>query len=183
MFFAFVAVVCAEPPSYSYLPPSTYGAPIESHHTSTHYEQRPVGHSGSEGLHVDHNLLSKIKHVLIAHENSGSSGGHGHGGHEISTSYGAPQSTYGVPQSTYGVPRAHYRTTDLHFGDVWQSNAVAYYVGKESGGHGGYGYSAPAPAPVWISSKPSISYGVPKSTYGAPRPSKPISITYGAPQW
>lgn len=204
IFFALVAVVCAEPPSYSYLPPSnTYGAPsisssygAPSHGLSsyasgyTHYEQRPVGYSTSEGLHVDPHLLNKIKHVLIAHENSGSAGGFGgghggHGGHGIS-------STYGVPSPVYGVPSQHYRTTDLHFGDVWQSNAVAYYVGKESRGHGGGGgyvsqsYGVPAPAPVY--SRPSQSYGIPKishisTSYGAPKPRPILSSTYGAPHY
>lgn len=117
----------AEPPSISYLP-ALYGPPSfeasqssfsssefhkSSHDNDYHYTSHPVGHQTSYGLNVDPHLLNKIKHVLIAHENSGSN--------VISPRYS--------PSSFYGVPSA-WKTSDIHFDNAWQSTPVAYYLGQ-----------------------------------------------------
>lgn len=144
----------AEPPSVSYLP-ALYGAPEwksaseawqssassseYSHHSSDHddyhYKSHPVGHQSSHGLNVDPNLLNKIKHALIEHENSESSSGHA-----ISSGYGVPSHSYGVPSHSHGI-------SDIHFDSAWQSTPVAYYIGQKR------------------SSQPSTNYGAPQWHY------------------
>lgn len=129
---ALVTLCVGEPPapSLSYGLPSlshSYGVPEVSYehsyapaHTSnSHYVEQHVGHQTSEGLHLDSNLLHKIRDVLIHHENSGS---------KIVT---APHSAYGVPQSTYGVPSHWSQVVGIDFGHLRQSEHIAHYKAED----------------------------------------------------
>jgi hypothetical protein len=156
-FLALASSTLAEPPSPSYGLPSissTYGLPeistgynykpqvistgydYKPSIVSTEYIQKDPGRIPSEGYNLDPQLLNKIRHILIDHENSGSI-----------KIVSKPSSSYGVPQSTYGPPQGwtqSSRVVGLDFGHLSQSIPVAYYVGTDryASNHGGSGWSA-----------------------------------------
>lgn len=113
-----VGIVCAEPPTSSYLPPSSsYGTPsfggggggsLLTSGSGGGYTAINSGYQESEGSFLDQHLLHKIEEILLDQENQVSShGGHGHGGHSApQSSYGPPSSGYLPPSSSYGVPSA-----------------------------------------------------------------------------
>lgn len=130
---ALVTCSLAEPPALS----QSYGLPEvstgysyqpSSHETShgTDYVEQHVGHQTSEGLHLDQNLLHKIEHVLVHHENSNPS----------AQIISVPSSGYGLPQSTYGPPSHHQhwsapsKVVGIDFGHLRQSHQVAQYLGQ-----------------------------------------------------
>lgn len=192
----------AEPPalSHSYgVPQISTGysyEPTVSHSVATDYVEQHVGHQTSEGLHLDADLLHKIEHVLVQHENSGSK------------IVSVPSSGYGVPQSSYGLP-SHWshsaRVVGIDFDHLRQSIPVAQYLGQERYAHGynynsghssnyNSGYStgssgwnvASRPSyvhsiPQYVSSSPAWSLAAPKPSAGwtVARP----SIKYGVPRW
>ncbi|XP_026329994.1 keratin, type I cytoskeletal 9-like [Hyposmocoma kahamanoa] len=160
--FALIGCAFAEPPSgYSYSAPSSLlvghssgggyssgghssgyssgysGGYAGGHSSGGHYIPIPVGHQSSEGYHVDHHLLEKIKHIILKDEiqnQAYSSSGHGHGhGHGVSSHYGPPAPVYGVP---------HYqeRIVGIELGHIQQGLQVAQYLQEEEGYSGG-GYA------------------------------------------
>lgn len=92
-------IVCAEPPTNSYLPPLASGS-------GAGYSAVNSGYQDSEGIYLDPHLLHKIEEILLDQENQASShGGHGHGGLSVpQSSYGPPPSSSYLPPTTYGVP-------------------------------------------------------------------------------
>mgnify|MGYP007092101447 CR=1 FL=1 len=161
---ALVSSTIAEPPSYSYGPPSiSPGYSYEPHQAGTEYIEQHVGHQTSEGLNLDSNLLHKIEQILIQQENSGKGAING------------PSVAYGVPQDTYGPP-IHWKPSTnvvgIYFDHLRQSIPVAQYLGIDKIISTGY------------ASKPTSTYGVPSVSQGwtltVPKPPAPSS-KYGPP--
>jgi loricrin len=146
------------------------------------YQQVAIGHSGSEGLHIDQQLLHKIKEVLIQQENVN---GGGHGGHSggFGGGHGGISSSYGPPMQQYGPPGySSARIVGIDFGHVQQGHQVAQYLKHEHQSFGGgYAPSSSYGAPAISSSYSAPSFiSRPSSSYGAPAISRPSS-NYGAP--
>jgi hypothetical protein len=182
-----VSTAFAEPPSSSYGLPSLVVEPISSGYnyaplnSYTEYYSKPVGRQPNEGLHLDERLLSKIKKVLIAHENSNSGGGGYTGG--LTTKYGPPE-WHGY---NYG------KVVGINFDHLQQSIPVAYYLGT-TGYAQSHGYDTSSVTSGW--SKP-ISSGWDSSSISSGWESRPISTgwskdaiviskpsaIYGTPKW
>uniref|UniRef100_A0A182JY70 Uncharacterized protein n=1 Tax=Anopheles christyi TaxID=43041 RepID=A0A182JY70_9DIPT len=168
---ASVALVCAEPPvhgGYGHGHGHGGGGGGSGYDDGGYIAVSP-GHQSSEGLHVDHSLLHKVKEALLEHENSGSHGGGGYAG-SLSSSYGPPSGSYGPPSPVYGVPSysGHVKTTGIELGHVQQGIQVAeYYKAAHGPSHSSY-------------SVPSYSYGAPSvsSHYSAPSLSGHSSGSY-----
>uniref|UniRef100_A0A182MWX3 Uncharacterized protein n=1 Tax=Anopheles culicifacies TaxID=139723 RepID=A0A182MWX3_9DIPT len=198
MIMSRATLVCAEPPvhgGYGHGHGHGGGGSGGGYDDGGYISVSP-GHQTSEGLHVDHSLLHKVKEALLDHENSGSHGGGGYSG-SISSSYGPPSGSYGPPSPVYGVPsysgHGHVKTTGIELGHVQQGIQVAeYYKAAHGPSHSSPSFVAIPSSSYGVPSfgssghhhRPShgsslhgsfSSYRAPSSSYGPPRP------TYGVP--